>query len=78
MNKVISFTLRGIDQALSTVMQDLVWGKKARRGSRMSRSVLRATAAPKAPRTRRVRYTRPTTVVVHVYAGAHVNMPTNN
>jgi hypothetical protein len=72
MNKVLSAVLRGGDQIITTIMDDLVWGKKARRGSRMSRSVLKATKAPKVRRTRSSYAQR--SVVVHVYAGAHVNM----
>jgi hypothetical protein len=70
LDRFLSAGLRALDQGLSTVMDDLVNGKRSRKGARMARSVLKAAGAPQ---VRRLRATRPTRVVVRVYAGGRVN-----
>ncbi len=60
-----------LEQTLSLLVNDLVYGKKARKGRRIA--AYKAAKAPRAHRTAYSRATTPKMVVVHVHEGAVVH-----
>lgn len=71
MKQILIRIAHELEQALTLVINDLVYGKKARKGRRMA-----VYKAPKAPRARRIAYNHATTprmVIVHIHEGAVVH-----
>jgi hypothetical protein len=65
--KVLQCVAHELEHTLTTVIDGLVWGKKAPK-SRTARK-----SSPARRYTPHRASTRPTTVIVHVYAGGKVN-----
>lgn len=71
MKKILIRIAHELEQTLTLLVNDLVSGKKARKGRKIA-----PYKAPKAPRVRRTAYratTTPRMVVVHIHEGAVVH-----